>query len=407
MANPYREIFKPKGTFSFSLAAIVARFPIAMITISIVAMIAASHDNFKLPSLIATTYIGASALIGPQISRLADKYGQLKVGLPASLICALSLSTIAFAAHFHWPDFILFIAAIFAGAMPSFGAFARARWSRIFGGQPLLRSAFAFESLVDEMIFMIGPVLVMNLAAFLFPEAGIIAAIGLLIIGSLAFFLQTSSEPKIIQRSTKRGRAAIFDLPVLIIALTLSAIGGIFGVVEVTSIAYTKAANIATLAYIPVTAYALGSFTTGILYGSLNITIPLHRQLLFMSGVIMVTAIPFFFVNNLWVLTAICLLAGAACSPTIIICMGLLEGLADKQKFTESMTWAITGMSVGAAIGIAVAGFAIDRFDAVNTFRFALAFAVFSFAIAVLFRKQLIAKTSMHEVESQNESQSQ
>ncbi|UXM95770.1 MFS transporter [Bartonella sp. HY329] len=416
MANPYREIFRPKGTFGFSLAAIVARFPIAMITISVVAMISASRDNFSLPSLVATTFIGSSALIGPQISRLADKYGQLKIGLPASIICAVSLGIIALAAHYHWPDIILFIAAIFAGFMPSFGAFARARWSRIFGGQPLLRSAFAFESLVDEMIFMIGPVLVMNLAAFIFPEAGMVAAIGLLVIGSFAFFSQTATEPKISHVTAKRGRAAIFDLPVLVIALTLSAIGGIFGVVEVTSIAYAKPIifevfanipvfayvkieNVASLAYIPVTAYALGSFITGILYGSLNVTIPLHRQLLFMSGVIMVTAIPFFFVNNLWMLTIFCLLAGAACSPTIIICMGLLEGLADKQKFTESMTWAITGMSVGAAIGIAVAGFAIDRFDAVSTFRFALAFAVFSFAIALIFRKQLIAKTSMHEVE--------
>ena len=115
MANPYREIFRPKGTFGFSLAAIVARFPIAMITISIVAMIAASRDNFRLPSLVATTFIGASALIGPQISRLADKYGQMKVGLPASIISAIALSVIAITAHFHWPDFILFIAAILSG----------------------------------------------------------------------------------------------------------------------------------------------------------------------------------------------------------------------------------------------------------------------------------------------------
>lgn len=398
MANPYREIFGIKGSLAFSFAGIVARFPIAMITISIVVMISAYSNSFLLPSFVATTFIAAIALISPNISRLADKYGQRKIGLPASFISALSLMLIVIAAHFHWPDYILFIAAIMAGAMPSFGSFSRARWSHVLAGKPILRSAFAFESLVDEMIFMIGPILVMNLATFFFPEAGMIAAIIILLIGSVWFCLQTKTEPNVIKINNKHNHAAIFDLPVLIIALTLSAIGGIFGVIEVTTIAYTKVVHLEKFAYLPLTAYASGSFITGILYGLLKIMIPLRKQLLFMSALIVITALPFFFVTNLWVLTLMCFVAGAACSPTIIICMSLLESLCNKQKFTESMTWAITGMTLGAAIGMAIAGLLIDHYGPLNAFRFCLIFALFSFTIAIIFRRKLITKTSMRKI---------
>jgi hypothetical protein len=46
MPSPYREIFKAPGTKGFSAAGFVARLPIAMATIGIVAMLSQTHGEY-------------------------------------------------------------------------------------------------------------------------------------------------------------------------------------------------------------------------------------------------------------------------------------------------------------------------------------------------------------------------
>ncbi len=54
---------------------------------------------------------------------------------------------------------MLFLLAIPAGCMPTIGAMVRARWTELYRGQPQLRTAFAFESVLDEVFFIAGPVI--------------------------------------------------------------------------------------------------------------------------------------------------------------------------------------------------------------------------------------------------------
>lgn len=399
MANPYRELFNATGTFAFSAAGLIARLPIAMISLATVTTISASHGSFALASLVATTIIAASALIAPQLSRLADVYGQVRITIPASIVAGLALVALIIAAHFRFPNWTLFVSAFFVGAMPSFGAFTRARWSVIYSGTPHLRSAFALESLIDEMIFMVGPIIVTQLSSHFFPEAGLIAAVLLLGSGAVWFCTLKRTQPPIIISNTTHGRSAIFDRPVQILALALLALGGIFGAIEVATVAYTKALNIPGAAFFPLTAYAVGSFITGISYGTMHPKMPLTRQLFIMAGFVAITTLPFFFVANLWLLVLMSFVAGAACSPTIIICMGLIENLIDKEKLTEGMTWAVTGMSIGAATGISLAGFAVDYYGPQNAFKLTVVFGVFSFLVVLLFRKGLTRKTKLSNVE--------
>jgi len=179
--NPYRAIFRARGSFSFFLSSFIARFPIAMVTLAFVTMINAKHDVFTLSSFVAATFIAANALIAPQLSRIADLYGQSRIVLLATFVECTSFLVMIAAVHFYWPDWTLFAAAIGAGFGPSFGAFSRARWAKIYSGTPLLRTAFALESLSEEVVFMSGPPLVLLLATSFLPEAGLMVAALLLI----------------------------------------------------------------------------------------------------------------------------------------------------------------------------------------------------------------------------------
>ena len=156
MTNPYAVIFRVPGTKGFSAAGFMARLPIAMAPIGIVAMLSQTHGEYWLAGAVAAVFGLMNAVVSPQISRLVDRFGQARIVAPATLVSVAAFLALAAAARLDWPVWTLFATAFLAAAMPSISAMVRARWSGIFGGRPELNTAFAFESAADELIYIAG-----------------------------------------------------------------------------------------------------------------------------------------------------------------------------------------------------------------------------------------------------------
>ncbi|MBM7111368.1 Major Facilitator Superfamily protein [Brevibacillus laterosporus] len=71
-------------------------------------------------------------------------------------------------------------------------------------------------------------------------------------------------------------------------------------------------------------------------------------------------------------------------APTMIITMGLVEKIVPESQITEGMTWAITGLGIGVALGSAVAGWFVDRFGARSGFFVAVVAGVLALVIIIL-----------------------
>jgi len=388
--HTYLPLFRTPGAGHFFLAGLIARYPSAMVTLGIVIMLSDTRGDYKLPSFVASTCILANALIAPQLSRLADRYGQARVARPAVALAATAFVLLMAASYYVWPDWLLFASAACMGFMPNFGAFSRTRWSHLYGGTPLLRRAFALESLCEELIWMTGPIIVVRCAYHIAPQAGITVALGLFIVGALYFCAQSRTEPAPPLQHARRAATqaarsppAIFSATVLLPAFILFAFGGFFGILEVAATAFAKQLGVLEKTYYPLTAYAVGSLTTGSLYGLLHWRLALPQQLRWMAGAFALTTLPFCFVTSLPALTLIGFIAGTACSPTIIIALALVENSVDKAKLTESMTWALVSPPIGMAAGFALAGSLVDRFGAQATFMATVPFGVAAFVVAV------------------------
>ncbi len=79
----------------------------------------------------------------------------------------------------------------------------------LLGGTDRLRTAYAWESLVDEVVFIVGPPLATIVALQLFPSAALILATSLLALGTAYLLTQRRSEPVPSGHSrTKFGRPA-------------------------------------------------------------------------------------------------------------------------------------------------------------------------------------------------------
>ena len=369
MANPYREIFSAPGTKGFAAAGFVARMPMAMAPIGIVAMLSLTRGEYWLAGAVSATFALTNALISPQVSRLVDRYGQAAVLTPATIVSVVAFLLLIAGTNQGWPVWTLFASAFLAAAMPSIPAMLRARWSEIFRDRPELNTAFAFESAADELVYIAGASLSVGLAVALFPEAGMLISTAFLAVGSFFFLLQRGTEPRIqYVAGSKPQKSAIRLRPVQIITLALIFVGSTFATAEVSAVAITKELGQPNAASLVIGVYAIGSFVVGLVLGALNPKMALQKQLLIAVAVLALTALPLPFAGSVPLLAVAVFVSGIAISPTFITAFGLVERRVPGAMLTEGVTWVTTGIGIGMALGAFVAGWAVDNFGAQNGF---------------------------------------
>jgi len=389
MSNPYREIFRARGAKGFAAAGFFARLPIAMAPIGIVAMLSQTHGEFWLAGAVSATFALTNALVAPHISRLVDRFGQTAVLTPATLVSVGAFTILLLATRQNWPVWTLFGSALLAAAMPSIPAMVRARWSELFRDRPELTTAFAFESAADELVYIAGASLSVGLSVALFPEAGILVSTLLLAFGSAAFIVQRSTEPQVRPADNGAAGSAIWLRPVQIITVALIFVGAIFATAEVTTVAITTELGQASTASLVIGVYALGSFVVGIIVGALTLKTPLQRQLAIALGVIALTQVPLLFAGTVPLLALAIFVSGIAISPTFITAFGLIERRVPAAQLTEGITWVMTGIGIGMALGSFAAGWVVDEFGARNGFWVSIVASVISLTTVLLGQRSL------------------
>jgi len=390
MSNPYKEIFSVPGAKGFSAAGFFARLPIAMAPIGIVAMLSQTRGEYWIAGAVSATFALTNALAAPQISRMVDRFGQSVIIVPTTIVSVMAFVLLILSANRDWPEWTLFVSAFLAAAMPSIPAMLRARWSEIFRDRPELNTAFAFESAADELVYIAGASLSVGLAVSLFPEAGMLISTIFLALGTAAFTLQRSTEPAVRPAEAGTARTSAIRLrSVQIITLALVFVGSMFATAEVTTVAITKELGQPGAASLVIGVYAVGSFVLGLVLGALNLRTPLHKQLLIAVSVLAVTALPLLIADTVPHLALAVFLSGIAISPTFITAFGLIERRVPESMLTEGITWVMTGIGIGMALGAFLAGWVVDNFGAQNGFWLSVAAGVAAVLTISLGRRTL------------------
>ncbi|MFJ1756306.1 MFS transporter [Kitasatospora sp. NPDC088134] len=403
MLSSYRQIFAAPGSLAFSASGLIARLPISMTGIGIVTMLSEMRGTFWLGSALSATLAVAAAVLGPWVSRLVDRHGQRRVALPATLVTVLSAAALLLGARTGAPDWTLFLFAAGMGAMPSTGSMVRARWAHLYRDEPpKLHTAYSFEAVADELCFIVGPILAVALATTVFPESGVLLAGVFLVVGILLFTAQRRTEPPVHPAARHTGGSAIANRGLQTLVLTLVATGGVFGSVEVVTVAFAKAQG-HTGASGPVLAvYAAGSCLAGVVFGTLKLAGPMARRFLVGVTAMAVSMVPLVLAAQLLRgnaaligVGAALFLSGLAISPTLITAMALVERLVPAARLTEGMTWTTTGLAIGVAVGSSVAGLVVDGAGAIDGYWVPVAAAAFGALAAYIglprLRQQLAA----------------
>lgn len=366
MFGPYLEVLRRPGAARFSAAGALARMQMSMAGVGAVLLISAVRDSYAIAGAVSAIFAISNAVISPQISRLIDARGQRRI-VPAALAVHLpalaAMIAIGVYTPLTWP--ILVLALVAGATQPNVGPLVRARWSRMLSGTPQLRTAFAWESLIDEAAFILGPVLATFLALQLFPAAALIVAATFLTVGLFFLLRQTATEPPASGVVRRSGEKSAVLLPGLLGVMGIFVLlGGVFGALEVATLATTKAAGEPGAAGLLLALYSFGSLASGLVFGAMNLKASLVGQFVGAITALAVVSLPLVFLGPLWALGLGLFVAGLAVAPALISGMALTERVVPAARLTESMAWVSSGLAVGLAISMPLAGWISDQYPA-------------------------------------------
>jgi MFS family permease len=369
MLKPYVHLMRRPGAGAFFAAGILGRMPISMVGLGIVILIARESGSYGLAGTVSGVAVIAGALTGPIQGRLVDRFGQRLLLLIGSVLCSVGLIGLLVAVRMDAPQWVLYLVSFVAGGTrPQVGSFVRARWTHLLGRGRALQTAFALEAVGDEVVFIVGPVLVTALATQVSPYAALVAAALIGLGGTVWLALLRASDPPGRGRSDGVERAPLPWLSLLLLSLIGLGLGATLGSAEVVTVAFTAAEGKPGMSGVVLAVWALGSLLAGLWYGSIHWRAPVERRLLLGTVALAITLAPLPWVGNIPMLGVALFGAGLAIAPTMVAVTACVEEWVPPQRLTEAITWTVTGILLGVAPGNAAAGHAVDLWGASHAY---------------------------------------
>jgi predicted MFS family arabinose efflux permease len=240
---------------------------------------------------------------------------------------------------------------------------ARARWTHAIDDRAQLGTAFSIEAILDEVVFIVGPVLVTFLTYQVSDYSGLAFAAAAALLGSWALALQRGTAPLATGHRTSAGPPINWTGLWPLVAVSVS-LGIIFGSAEVVIAAFTEEHGRKGAAGAVLAVWAAGSLVAGLVVGALPQPPDPLRRLRISIVVLAVLFAPMTVLPDVPLLAVAMFLGGFMISPTLIAMVSLVELAVPATRLTEALTWTTTGMSVGIAPGAAVVGAVIDSHGA-------------------------------------------
>ncbi|WP_327046811.1 MFS transporter [Microbispora sp. NBC_01189] len=383
MVGPYRGLFGTPGVKGFVVAGFVGRAPMSMLGIGVILLVNAVTGSYATAGAVAATVSVAFAVAAPLSGRLVDRFGQARVLVPFILLHAASITALMLCAHARTPQWALYAAGVASGATGlSLGSMVRARWSHVLDDPSRLHTAFSFESVADELIFVGGPAFVTALTTGVNAYAGLIATIVLAVSGTLVFACLRGTQPPVV-RHQRSGGSPIAIPGVALLSAVFLAMGAVFGSIDIITVAFADEHGNKAAAGLLLASVAAGSMISGLWFGSRHWKISLRSR--FVRGLSLFAAgfTPVLLMDDIRAMALALFLAGLSISPTLITGFSLIERMVPAGQLTEGMAWISTSIGLGVAVGAWAGGRLTDAYGASNAYGFSYGCALLAVAVGL------------------------
>jgi MFS family permease len=390
----YAAVLRAPHVAALTAATLLARFPIGVNALAIVLYLRAERGSFAAAGVVAGALAAGSGVGAPVQGRLVDAYGQRRVLVPLGLVHAAALGALVASGEAGAPLAVLIGFGFLAGfAIPPTSSVLRSMWPQLLREQPqLLQAAYALDSVMIDLIFVLGPLLTAVIAAALAPPAALVVSAASVVAGTLAFTALPPSRAARPQPDRPRSGilGALSSPGVRTLVLTSLPAGIGTGICEVTLVAFSDDAGERATAGVLLAIWAIGSAAGGLAYGALPNRPPLDRVHLVVTALLPLSLLPLAAAPSVPVMALLVIPAGLFVAPLLATRNELIGWVAPEGARTEAYTWPVTAFVGGIAIGSAAAGVIVEAASWRTAFVAAAAIAAVGTVIAVARRATVV-----------------
>ncbi len=352
-----RVLFAPQVA-SLSLASVVARLPFGMGAISLIIFVHAHTGSFGIAGLASGCYTAGFALAGPFLGRAVDRRGPRPVLGPSGIVCALALVAIVALGESSAGTVPLALACLVAGAaVPPVSGVLRRSWPALVPRDDLTH-AYLYDSVLIEIVFVCGPLLVGLLSAVVSPAAPLFVGAGFVLVGTAWFLLVPvirAEQPAPPELHTRAG--ALASPAIRFIVVTGIPVGASLGAIDVALPAFGAAHGSTSLGGVFAASLAVGSMLGALAFGAFGPRLgDLRQSFLRLAWIQPLVIAPLLLAPSSVVLVFLAILAGTFVAPMVTLRSRIAELTMPPGTGTETFTWLLLTVMGGISASAAVAG---------------------------------------------------
>lgn len=358
--SPYREALALPGVRSLLLVAMLARIPITAAGVTLTLHVVLDLGRgYAAAGLVGAAITVGAAIGAPLFGRLVDRRG-----LRTTLVITTFGEALFWAAAQSLPYQLLLVAAFLGGllSLPVFSVIRQSIAALVPPDQR--RQAYALDSMVVELSFMIGPALAVLLTTIVSARSTMLAVGAGIVASGLALIwlnppTRAADEPEHVGPSIPRRQ---WLTPRLIGVLTIAGASTlVLGGTDVSVVAVLRQADQVGWTGAVLAMWGAFSLVGGFAYGATHR--PLSPYLL--AALLGLCTIPVGLGGGQWWLLCLALVpAGALCAPTMAATADAISRQAPAAVRGEAMGLHGSAVTVGVALGAPLAGAVIDASSA-------------------------------------------
>ncbi|HEY9370684.1 MFS transporter [Streptomyces sp.] len=368
----YLDILRAPHAFRLLAGTLLGRLPNGTGPVAIVLFARAEGGGYSLAGGLAAAYGLANAVGQPLLGRLVDLKGQPRVQLPAAIVSALGMVLLAAVGITPLP--VAYAAVVVAGLFtPPLEGGLRALWPSVLGSEDRVHRAYALDAVAQEVMFTVGPLLVTLLVALHSPAAALLVINALGVLGALSVIV---SKPSRAWRSAPREAhwlGALRSPGLLALLGSFLFVGIALGSITVAGVAYADDHGDPSVYGWLMAALGLGALIGGVLYGARQWAGAPERRLRVIIGLLALGYLPLILTPGVVAMTVLSGVAGVFLAPALACGFIVVDRHAPRGTVTEAFSWLVTTFGVGAALGTAVAGPAVELSGTAASFAVAAA----------------------------------
>jgi MFS family permease len=367
-------------------ASILARLPLAMLTIGMLVHVKHVTGSFAAAGLVSGTLAVAQGAGGPALGRLVDRRGQTAVLLAGALVSGAGLLATAALPAGAPLTALIALATVIGLATPPVGPCMRALLPGMVEDADAQRGAYALDSAAVELTWVSGPPLVLLAGTVLSTGAALVVAGAILTVSTLLFAATKASRAWRPEPKTGEDTSGALRSPgVRTLVLALGSAGLLFGATEVAVTAAADALGGTAAAGPLLGLWGVGSLIGGIVVARAGGGARTGAGLAALLAVLAATHLALAAAaGSMIALGAVIVLAGSMIAPTCATAYAMVDAAAPAGTTTEAFAWLATAIAIGTSAGAAAAGAVADASGPAPTFVLAGVAGALGAAVTIL-----------------------